>query len=420
MAPPKSRCRSGWPDLPPELLGVVLHRLPSLADRVRLRAVCRAWRSSARHQPPPPVQLPWILFGDGTLLDAANSSAHRVRLPGDAAGCYSAGENMLFVMHDDGRCSLMDAFSGAITPHPELAALLRYYKVDPHDGMYRRGIEKVVVSAPSAALPVIAVLTSDCRVVVSTRRPGGEVNSCLVLCELSIIDIALFHGKIYGLSHNEELLGFELGNGRLRKPTPAGARPDVVGGVTLIEGSLAHDSHDSSHYIRYRIQKRFPDSVARLYLVESDGRLLMVRRWVRWDALESMARRRVRSAADGPGYRRMERTQRLDVFEAELGDGRPRVGRWKKVDGLGGRAIFVCARCSKSAPAGDGAREDCVYFLRRQYLGRRPGDGSLGDSGVYDMRRKTITPLLPPESSVPAPLPWDSPRFPTWFFPVED
>ncbi|XP_040255372.1 uncharacterized protein [Aegilops tauschii subsp. strangulata] len=363
MAPPKNRCRSGWPDLPPDLLGVVLHRLPSLVDRVRLRA------------------LPWILFGDGTLLDAANSCAHRVRLPDDAAGCYSAGENMLFVMHHDGRCSLMDAFSGAMTPHPELAALLRYYKVDPHDGMYRRSIEKVVVSAPSAALPVIAVLTSDCRVIVSTRRPGGEVNSCL------------------------ELLGFELGNGSPRKPTPAGARPDVVGGVPLIEGSRAHDSHDSSRYIRYRIQKRFPDSVARLYLVESDGKLLMVRRWVRWDAPESMARRRVRSAADGPGgYRRMERTQRLDVFEAELGDGRPRVGRWKKVYGLGGRAIFVCARCSKSAPAGDGAREDCVYFLRRQYLGRKPGDGSLGDSGVFDMRRKTITALLP-ESSVPAPLP---------------
>ncbi|VAH43442.1 unnamed protein product [Triticum turgidum subsp. durum] len=289
--------------------------------------------------------------------------------------------------------------------------------------MYKTRIEKVVVSAPSAALPVIAVLTSDCGVIVSTRRRGGEVNSCLVLSERLIIDIALFQGKIYGVSNTEELVGFELGNGRLRKPTPAGARPDVAGGVTLIEGSRAHDSVDSrcsARYIRYRIQRRFPDSVARLYLVESDGKLLMVRRWVRWDAPESMARRCVRAAADGPGgYRRMERTRRLDVFEAELGDGRPRAGQWKKVDGLGGRAIFVCARCSKSAPAGDGAREDCVYFLRRQYLGRKPGDGSLGDSGVYDMRRKTITALLP-ESSVPAPLPWDSPRFPTWFFPVED
>lgn len=419
MAPPKSQCRSGWPDLPPDLLGVVLHRLPSLVDRVRLRAVCRAWRSSATLQPPPPVQLPWIVFGDGTLLDVASSTAHRVRLPNDAAGCYSAGDNMLFVMHDDGRCSLMNAFSGAMTPQPELAALLRYYKVDPHDGMYKTRIEKVVVSMPSVVLPLIAVLTSDCRVIVSTRRQGGEINSCLVLSELFILDIALFQGKIYAVSHNEELLGFELGNGRLVKPTPAGVKPDVTGGVTLIEGNRAHDSHDSSHYVRYRIQKRFPDSVARLYLVESDGKLLMVKRWVRWDMPDSTAKRRVRSGTDGPGYRRMERTQRLDVFEADLGDGRPRVGRWKKVDELGGRAIFVCARCSKSAPAGDGARQDCIYFLRRQYLGRKPGDGSLGDSGVYDTRRKTITALLP-ESSVPAPLPWDSPRFPTWFFPVED
>ncbi|KAI5008188.1 hypothetical protein ZWY2020_009236 [Hordeum vulgare] len=265
----------------------------------------------------------------------------------------------------------------------------------------------------SPAIPVIAVLTSDCRVFVSTRRQGGEINSCLVLSELSIVDIALFQGKIYGVSPDEELLGFELGNGRLRKPTPAGVKPDVVSGVTQIEGARAQNSMGSlGSYIRYRIQKRFPDSVARLYLVESNDKLLMVKRWVRWNMRDTMAMR------GGQGYKRMDRTLRLEVFEADLGDGRPRVGRWKKVDDLGGRAIFVCARCSKSAPAGDGVRQDSIYFLRH-YLARKPADGTLGDSGVYDMRHKTITSLLP-EASLPAPLPWDSPRFPTWFFPVEN
>ncbi|KAI5008187.1 hypothetical protein ZWY2020_009235 [Hordeum vulgare] len=97
----------------------------------------------------------------------------------------------------------------------------------------------------SPAIPVIAVLTSDCRVFVSTRRQGGEINSCLVLSELSIVDIALFQGKIYGVSPDEELLGFELGNGRLRKPTPAGVKPDVVSGVTQIEGARAQNSMGS-------------------------------------------------------------------------------------------------------------------------------------------------------------------------------
>jgi hypothetical protein len=57
---------SPWPDLQPELLGLVLKRLPSLADRVRLRAVCRTWRCNARLEPLPPL-LPWVALFDRTL-----------------------------------------------------------------------------------------------------------------------------------------------------------------------------------------------------------------------------------------------------------------------------------------------------------------------------------------------------------------
>ena len=56
-----------WSDLPPELLGLVLRRLPSLADRVRLRAVCHPWRSNARLQSLP-SPLPWLTLLDGTFL----------------------------------------------------------------------------------------------------------------------------------------------------------------------------------------------------------------------------------------------------------------------------------------------------------------------------------------------------------------
>jgi hypothetical protein len=38
---------SSWEELPPDLLGQVLHRLPSLADRVRFCAVCWPWRTVA-------------------------------------------------------------------------------------------------------------------------------------------------------------------------------------------------------------------------------------------------------------------------------------------------------------------------------------------------------------------------------------
>ena len=37
----KGDYESGWSDLTSDLLGIVLRRLPSLADRIRLGAVCR-------------------------------------------------------------------------------------------------------------------------------------------------------------------------------------------------------------------------------------------------------------------------------------------------------------------------------------------------------------------------------------------
>jgi len=63
---------SSWEELPPDLLGQVLHRLPSLADRVRFCAVCWPWRTvaSAERLPPP---LPWLAFRDGTLVDLAGA-----------------------------------------------------------------------------------------------------------------------------------------------------------------------------------------------------------------------------------------------------------------------------------------------------------------------------------------------------------
>jgi hypothetical protein len=72
-----------WADLRPELLGLVLRRLPSLADRVRLGAVCRAWLRIAGEEPLPPP-LPWLTLLDGTFLNISDGEIHRMRVPEDA------------------------------------------------------------------------------------------------------------------------------------------------------------------------------------------------------------------------------------------------------------------------------------------------------------------------------------------------
>jgi hypothetical protein len=62
-----------WSDLHPELLGLVLRRLSSLADRVRLRA-------ALLEAPPVPPPLPWIALPDATFLSvpAGRRDAPRV------------------------------------------------------------------------------------------------------------------------------------------------------------------------------------------------------------------------------------------------------------------------------------------------------------------------------------------------------
>jgi hypothetical protein len=94
-------------DLLPELLGLVVLRMPSHADRIRLRAVCRSWRSGARLQRPLPPPLPWIIFRYGSLLGLPDGRVDRLSFPYNVTHHVSTG-NMIFFVHYEGRslCSL--------------------------------------------------------------------------------------------------------------------------------------------------------------------------------------------------------------------------------------------------------------------------------------------------------------------------
>uniref|UniRef100_K3Y2T7 KIB1-4 beta-propeller domain-containing protein n=1 Tax=Setaria italica TaxID=4555 RepID=K3Y2T7_SETIT len=97
---------SPWPDIQPELLGLVLRRLPSLADHVRLRALCRPWRYNARVEPLPPTT-----YMDGEI--------HHMPLLDDAS-CHGSMDNWLFFVHNDDGCTLMNPFSKAALQLPNL------------------------------------------------------------------------------------------------------------------------------------------------------------------------------------------------------------------------------------------------------------------------------------------------------------
>uniref|UniRef100_M8B703 KIB1-4 beta-propeller domain-containing protein n=1 Tax=Aegilops tauschii TaxID=37682 RepID=M8B703_AEGTA len=366
---------SSWAYLPDDL-----RRLASLADRVRAAAICRPWGSAAGKLPP--TRLPWVLFANGTLFDLGNDSVphphHRLRLPDDCWR-YSAGENMMFLVHQrDGSCSLLNALSGATTRLPELAGPNR---------APMKAIGKVVVSSSADGDPIIVAVLIGRDVIVSTCRPVGESNSFLLgALHHEAIDIALFQGKIYALSRGHVLETLDLSNGHQK-------------GFKLNYSTELMIKHPWQNYHHQDFQDGFP--LVKIYLAESGGKLLMVKRWLRCPWM------RTASSPDAAS----RRTFRFEVWEADLSE-----RRWKKLDGcLEGQALFVSRPCSKSLPAGHGVRGDSIYFLNKLYQWKQP-EAPLGDSGVYKIRDKTFIPLL--RDSMPS-LPWKSERFPSWFFPVQ-
>ncbi|CAL4895035.1 unnamed protein product [Urochloa decumbens] len=158
-------------------------------------------------------------------------------------------------------------------------------------------------------------------------------------------------GKVYALTGDEDLLAFDAG-------------------VDAYTGNAA----------RYLVRSR-------------GGALLLVRRHFLAD----------------------ETTVWFSVFRADLGSSPP---RWEEVDDLGGgEALFVGRHCSRAVRARGAVRGDQIFFLQdervalldeswRSRFRRWPGY----HAGVYDMRERMITDILPQRMKCDGPSPT------TWLF----
>ncbi|XP_066392746.1 uncharacterized protein [Miscanthus floridulus] len=251
---------SSWEELPPDLLGQVLHRLPSLADRVRFCAVCWPWRTGAAAERLPPP-LPWLAFRDGTIVDLAGAPI--LREEGVDFG-YLAVDNLAFLVHHDGGCSLMNPLSGLRLPLPKLGpAVSRAISDSPFytESYIQRAYVKAVQSSPldSTTDPLIAVLISDGNsIAASACKQDNAISITICPDPPRIHDIAFFHGKLYALTGTEGLHAIELDADHLSKLQSSSG----------FHQCIADDPKQ-------------PEYLVVQYLAACDGKLLMLRRWMR-------------------------------------------------------------------------------------------------------------------------------------------
>ncbi|CAN6202535.1 unnamed protein product [Urochloa humidicola] len=396
----ESRNASSWTDLPSDLLSLVLVRLHSLTDRIRVGAVCQPWRSGSRNQPKLPPPMPWVALGDEAYLDIVNNTVHKLNLILHDANGGGSIDHLLFLTRDGGGCFLADPFSEAVHPIPDLAF---YLKEQTREEMFSLiykpslSIKKVVAHWPQglSAEPVVAALITHRRIcwyssTIFICRAGtdtgvGKESYHTMSVKLGpVLDIAFFRGNLYAIYANGELLTIEIGEGF------DDGNPVITKVKHIIENSTAASNDDFDNYedddminfISYEDTLPTDD-----YLLESGNQLLKLTR-------------RAIDFKSGD-------TDSFDVYEADL-DASP--CEWKPARSLRGHALFLgqSSSNSKSVRVGDGhyAQEDCIYFVRHT-----------SDSGIYNVRSRKMTKPLVPDTDTKVLNRSCRPWIPTWIFP---
>ncbi|KAL6658712.1 hypothetical protein ACP70R_002752 [Stipagrostis hirtigluma subsp. patula] len=390
---------SQWSDLPPDLLGRVIALLPFPADRARLRAVCRAWRSAARH--PMRRQLPWIVLPDGSFCTVGDDGAYLGLLPGlpENITCVGATDDWLALDCTDDvlrRTPLRDLFLFGSFAKPKRDVKHRHNyllynpfsgetvplpKLDSVIGHVAETFEvRKVLMRSSSPDDVIAITTNSPNNNLILHRHGK--GGCIVSHQ-RVFDVAFLGDKIYGITPAEELVAIDLADDDDGAPTvtkirrsigPPDGEQDLWGWMydgddgdddehdeaadddapNQGEGESFRDD-DDDYYDLPDGKERFVEDdkdkdecqakdIIELsrYLVVSCGELLLVRHYIQT-----------------PPFSRPY-TRNVELLKADV-----KAGKWVPVlqGGLPqGQALFLSRSFSKSTPAYEDIKEGFVYF----------------------------------------------------------
>ncbi|OQU75741.1 hypothetical protein SORBI_3010G020900 [Sorghum bicolor] len=310
-----ARTPDPWSNIPLELAGLVLKRLPAHVDRVRFAAVCPQWRSAARQVRLPPP-LPLLALKDGDILYsmprgeplhfAGYKNGH---LSGCRNGFYTACGNWLVYRRLDDLL-LLDPFSGATMTLPPPSSFV--------DTDVRS--EKLFMDVRYSQ--VIKLMVCSPNLIAALFQVARDLS-------LWITDMAFYQGKLYVVDYHEDLLALDISvDGNTGDPWVS-----RIGRVI-----------DVGHFDDQRTLLRM------LYLVESCGSLLLVCRRIF----------HMHAHDDGQIHTFAGQCEPyLSIFEADFAR-----SRWSKVTTLADNQALFLGPCSRAIcmPQSD-SQGNRVWFL---------------------------------------------------------
>ncbi|XP_052136811.1 uncharacterized protein LOC127755193 [Oryza glaberrima] len=402
--------RRSWADIPADIIGVVVGRLPSVEDRARLRSVCQAWRAAARlHHPPPPLPLLVLsnLAFSGFCADGAMAETRRIPLPVEVAAaagdlrCVGSCEGWLAVVRQkkarylgDGACFLVNPFSREVVnlPPPFVSTHLVdvYTRSLPiingsgvvdctiHAAQYVMSFCKVILSSPpgsGSAYTVAAISVHRNGAKLALWRPG-MTSWCICYggCISKFSDVAFYQGKYYILSKlTTNLFAFEI------------TEDDCGMMVSRVERCVTELPQVKDSYGQ------------RWNMVEWHGKLLLVVRYI-------------------GGSEGWHNICKVSVFVMDVSTN---PFRFTEINSLDGDCIFIspCSSMSFLACQYDGIEDDLVYFIDGYLFPAK--NGPPFDRFVYNMRDCTLAPFAADISDDNFRAPDGRLMSPTWFFPSE-
>ncbi|CAL4992095.1 unnamed protein product [Urochloa decumbens] len=412
MPQTKSRSESDagvslWAGLQPDILGVVLRFLPCLADRARLRSVCRQWRVGVQGHvhvlsPPLPILvLPEFKFSS-LSKNGEMMPVRRVPVPKEVAAddlrCVGSFDGWLvgatpskkcndkYYRDADGECFLVNVFSRKVICPPQLSSMR--YNFSAHlrktlriingfgeihfcaNDMYTMSLRQVVISAaPDSGSKYI--------VAASSNHQGFEQ---LFLWQRHVcsgveidgpIDIAFYQGNLYVLlRHKTRLFSCEL------------EEDDRGFMVSRVERCLTELPRDHPYQQGGAISCN---------MVVWRGELLLI----------------IRHYTDNFRNRQLLEVQ---VFALNV-DTNPY--GLTEIHSFSGDCIFVGSGGCKSFPASlhDGVEGDLIYFV--------PDDWKPRDRFVYSMRDGRMRPFAAQLLACYFDMPEENLDFPVWLLPSQ-